>query len=634
MVRREASAQSTGVRYPALFDRDDAMAEEFEGWRALLRAPEIYEKNAFVHAFQTSDTAVFKKTWQHDNTAKRGDWVVAGTVGDVYAVGNAEFVRNYVKVAGRSSLYRKPGLVRAWSFAAAPPPLSNRKKEELNLYDAGAAFVAGDYIFETMDHRTCEIRRQVDFLKTYCPVAPFELINIDYNSEQIAPSSLDDGRGGGAAARAKHACTVHKRRGRSKEECKGGGDTAEMRGGGRGGGVGGVGEDGGERKDTDKDKEGGGEGAAHSHSLPVATKMREDWVLAPERYLDFFFGSRPEWSDQNNYDAELGRYGDGVRFVLLSSLRKVDKEMMLRLAVKYKLHPLAVEDVLGTEERPKVDTYGSNFFVNFNLFEWVPQRTDKQGDFNAIKYGIGYSQISVFVAGTESEGDKAREEVSMTLHGSNVALRSMTKHAGMREPTHHNPRDGRTSPGLGPGMHAEEGRQEDKPGKDTIICVHKRRLDWVGKDSGWEKYSQTLAIEHAARAEAKGCCGGGGERRRRHVSNVTKSLADEALEVEAGSAGLADQFASSELWDKVVQQLRHTGTRLRDSRADHLLYVIIDLAVDQLTPIIRNLRAEINGIHTDLLRTRHAFKQADKLSYMKVREEEEGGGGGGKLGVR
>jgi magnesium transporter len=57
---------------------------------------------------------------------------------------------------------------------------------------------------------------------------------------------------------------------------------------------------------------------------------------------DFLAGHRPEWS--------------AVRWINVAGLS--DMRAIHALATKYELHPLAVEDLLHTSQRPKVETYG------------------------------------------------------------------------------------------------------------------------------------------------------------------------------------------------------------------------------------------------------------------------------------
>jgi Mg2+ and Co2+ transporter CorA len=58
---------------------------------------------------------------------------------------------------------------------------------------------------------------------------------------------------------------------------------------------------------------------------------------------------------------------DGVRWVHLDAMDGLDHLPLLRLAVKYKLHALAIEDVIKNEPETKIDQYADNFFISLEV---------------------------------------------------------------------------------------------------------------------------------------------------------------------------------------------------------------------------------------------------------------------------
>eukprot|EP01060_Flectonema_neradi_P013906 TRINITY_DN20623_c0_g1_i1.p1 TRINITY_DN20623_c0_g1~~TRINITY_DN20623_c0_g1_i1.p1 ORF type:complete len:782 (+),score=113.64 TRINITY_DN20623_c0_g1_i1:167-2512(+) len=104
----------------------------------------------------------------------------------------------------------------------------------------------------------------------------------------------------------------------------------------------------------------------------------------------FFFASR---------SSEF-RFAHGVRWAHVDAL---DKITLLRLAVKYHLHPLAVEDALEIEKQPsKLDKHGYHYFIALQMAHLVSTVTSSQEDDDEqepppVKYV--QSHFGMFVAG-------------------------------------------------------------------------------------------------------------------------------------------------------------------------------------------------------------------------------------------
>ncbi|KAL3917308.1 MAG: hypothetical protein SGILL_004776 [Bacillariaceae sp.] len=88
---------------------------------------------------------------------------------------------------------------------------------------------------------------------------------------------------------------------------------------------------------------------------------------------DFYFQERPSWVT--------------VRWV---NIHDVNSRVLERMGVKYRLHPLAIEDALDPEShRPKAEAYSSHYFMMIPLFHLQPMemqsRKRKNGDSGWVK---------------------------------------------------------------------------------------------------------------------------------------------------------------------------------------------------------------------------------------------------------
>jgi Mg2+ and Co2+ transporter CorA len=95
-------------------------------------------------------------------------------------------------------------------------------------------------------------------------------------------------------------------------------------------------------------------------------------LAAVEDPRAFFFGCRPEL-DQSlpGHVKRSGKDSSGeapsVRWVHVDATKGLDRLTLLRLAVKYHLHPLAVDDVLNPKTQTKVDRYADSYFIGVEV---------------------------------------------------------------------------------------------------------------------------------------------------------------------------------------------------------------------------------------------------------------------------
>ncbi|KAE8912010.1 hypothetical protein PF005_g2795 [Phytophthora fragariae] len=98
--------------------------------------------------------------------------------------------------------------------------------------------------------------------------------------------------------------------------------------------------------------------AAMSVSDFSSTKL-QSFVLRQENLHEFFTAHRPDWVK--------------VRWINLDGRDSVN---LKRLAIKYRLHPLAIEDTIEGHERPKFDRYDGHSFIVFPVLR-LQLRPDK-----------------------------------------------------------------------------------------------------------------------------------------------------------------------------------------------------------------------------------------------------------------
>ncbi|KAG7401468.1 hypothetical protein PHYBOEH_001013 [Phytophthora boehmeriae] len=102
-----------------------------------------------------------------------------------------------------------------------------------------------------------------------------------------------------------------------------------------------------EERTVQEMKTAGYQQAALSVSDFSSTKL-QSFVLRPRNLPEFFTAHRPDWVD--------------VRWINLDGR---DSLNLKRLAIKYRLHPLAIEDTIEGHERPKFDRYDGHLFLVF-----------------------------------------------------------------------------------------------------------------------------------------------------------------------------------------------------------------------------------------------------------------------------
>jgi magnesium transporter len=91
----------------------------------------------------------------------------------------------------------------------------------------------------------------------------------------------------------------------------------------------------------------------------------------------------------DSFDELIERYDPAkVNWINIDGLG--DVELMRRLGEKFSLHPLALEDVLNTTQRPKVEHYGDHFFI---VSEMLYFSNDEELLFEQVSIFLGESFV-------------------------------------------------------------------------------------------------------------------------------------------------------------------------------------------------------------------------------------------------
>jgi magnesium transporter len=118
-----------------------------------------------------------------------------------------------------------------------------------------------------------------------------------------------------------------------------------------------------------------------------------------ENLGDFLSHHRPEWS--------------AVRWVNVDGLSNM--EVIHALATKYNLHPLAVEDLLHTRQRPKVESYGGEdgeFQARLFIVARAVQIKNGRLRHEQISIFLGHKTVLTFQEAPGSEWDSIRQRIN------------------------------------------------------------------------------------------------------------------------------------------------------------------------------------------------------------------------------
>jgi magnesium transporter len=111
--------------------------------------------------------------------------------------------------------------------------------------------------------------------------------------------------------------------------------------------------------------------------------------------------------DPTDADLERATADDTVTWIKVIGLH--DTELIQRLGDRFQIHPLALEDVVNTQHRPKVDEYPDFLLAVIRTFDW-----DEDGDLgpNQTSVILHHNFVITFEEGPESNLDQVQNRLA------------------------------------------------------------------------------------------------------------------------------------------------------------------------------------------------------------------------------
>jgi len=131
----------------------------------------------------------------------------------------------------------------------------------------------------------------------------------------------------------------------------------------------------------------------------LETFSTQDPVSAQFDYKDFFFGARGLLPVKNK-KAKIP-----TRWVHVNATRGLDRLTVLRLAVKYHLHPIAITEIFDNRIGTKMEVYQDNYFLSVEILMLAenPDSDRVENDESSQRVRIHRSHVSVFLAGRKTD---------------------------------------------------------------------------------------------------------------------------------------------------------------------------------------------------------------------------------------
>lgn len=113
----------------------------------------------------------------------------------------------------------------------------------------------------------------------------------------------------------------------------------------------------------------------------------------------------------DGFDELMARFDPAkVNWINVDGLH--DTQLLQQLSERFKIHPLALEDVLNTAQRPKVEPYGENIFIVSEMLSF--EDDDRTLAFEQVSFFLGPAYLLTF---QEECGHDSFESVRKRLRG-------------------------------------------------------------------------------------------------------------------------------------------------------------------------------------------------------------------------
>ena len=287
-------------------------------------------------------------------------------------------------------------------------------------------------------------------------------------------------------------------------------------------------------------------------SNPDSDEIPIPFTLENEDSKKYFFGSR-----ENEFT---------MRWV---SIMKPDPISVITIAVKYRLHPLALEDMLQLNlQRPKVDKYDMHYFVVFpalRLTNYAYDMIDESGDSETIKWNINNPNLYELWDDRKNK-NKDKEDEKTLVEMQNYCL-----------------------------CVAGPNYSEPKFSFDTVISVEAGFAPIIPIRTGKMKVRQKVGLRHRSSKHS-------GTAKFDHYKRIETYNGGTHHPEEDGGVNGGGAFRSD-----LFRMLGTDFSRLRMQRSIFMMYQIINSSVEKIGPILEMYKKRLDWYTYQIRKQRWKF---------------------------
>jgi Mg2+ and Co2+ transporter CorA len=271
------------------------------------------------------------------------------------------------------------------------------------------------------------------------------------------------------------------------------------------------------------------------------------WPLPTASVRDWFFEHRTSRSEN------LSEW-QGMRWVHMHGL---DALMLLRLAVKYHLHPLSIEDALLMSKQPaKIERTGNDYFCAVNLLQLV---TDPRP--GAFKRSTTFRKPP---AGDKTDQtDKADEPPPVSIRVSFISMFVFRTHVLAHQIASAQPHLDMTA--------SRDGLEEPPTDHEQPALCYTNTIITIFEDDPAELGEDRAIPLKAARSQ-------------RRFRNKWPSA--HGFDTSSAEDSTATRTAKARnIFESIKQEILLSSTRLHAYKPEQLMHAVLDKTVDELDPI-------------------------------------------------
>ncbi|MCF7948768.1 MAG: magnesium/cobalt transporter CorA [Spirochaetia bacterium] len=107
----------------------------------------------------------------------------------------------------------------------------------------------------------------------------------------------------------------------------------------------------------------------HKVGLPPGSLFDSETHVEPQ--YEMFHFNADEYQERQGYGTpEFQEFEDKSTVTWLNIVGVGDKQLLQKIGEKFKVHPVVLEDIQNTEQRPKIEDYGSFLFFTLKMMRW------------------------------------------------------------------------------------------------------------------------------------------------------------------------------------------------------------------------------------------------------------------------